>query len=310
MIRSLPLIRFLFFTGIFVAMTVLAIVIARRTRARAQVMAATPTSNVGFATDGYVEFEGQAQAVNGRAIPAPLTGAPCVWYHARLEHWKRTKTNDSPVWVTLRDATSGDPFLLRDASGTCVVFPRGADMTFTDRSVWFGSTPEPQDKQPAKTGPGESAEGNVRIYGTAGNEYRYTEERIYAGDPLYALGQFSTARWQDDDEDADEDAVYVDANSADLDDTDADDGDPSPDHANHGDDEDVWDFYDREEALTKEATALTSRRLLRPASQPFLVSTTPQAKLQTVYSQGWKGSLGIAVGPAAIAALLLWLRYA
>jgi hypothetical protein len=289
MIRSLPLIPFLLFTGIFVAMTVGLIVIALRTRGRAQVMASMPTSNVGFATDGYVELEGHAQAVNGRTIPAPLTGAACVWYHARLEHWTRTtKSDDSRSWVTVRDATSGDPFLLQDASGACLVLPDGADVTFTDRSVWFGSTPDPQDKNPPKTGPGESPEGNVRVYGTPGKEYRYTEERIYAGDPLYALGQFSTVRWQDDDEDDDDEA----------------DVEPA------AEDEAAWDFVDREYALKKDALAITSRRLSRPASQPFLLSTTPQAKLQAVYGQGWKGALFIALVPAALAALLLWLRYA
>jgi len=125
---------------------------------------------------------------------APLTGAACLWYHAKIEEWRsnRDSTNRSD-WHTVRVGTSSEPFVLRDSSGECVVFPDGADTMCTDRSVWFGATPLPADKNPPRKGPGDSAESTVKVYGAADKKYRYTEERIYGGDPLYALGPFSTA---------------------------------------------------------------------------------------------------------------------
>lgn len=51
-------------------------------------------------------------------------------------------------WETIRDVTSSDPFLLKDGTGACIVFPADAEVTFTDRSVWFGPRPIPEDKNP------------------------------------------------------------------------------------------------------------------------------------------------------------------
>lgn len=174
----MPTLVFITMLAFPVGMTALAVWVALRTRTRAALMAATPTANVGFATDGYVEFEGQALAVNGLTLAAPLTGAPCVWYHAKLEQWTRSPGRDAHDWKVIHDVTSGEPFLLRDDTGLCLVFPDGAEVTCTDRSVWFGATPVPDDKQPERMGPGQSPEGNVRVYGTPGKEFRYTEERV------------------------------------------------------------------------------------------------------------------------------------
>jgi hypothetical protein len=298
MVRSLPFLVFFFMLALPVAMVAVTVWVAIRTRVRANLVAATPTSNVGFATDGYAEFEGQAQPVNGRMIKTPLTGAECLWYRAKLEQFRRTAGSENPTWITIRDVTSREPFLLKDGTGMCIVFPAGAEVTFTDRSVWFGPGPIPEDKNPPKKGPGESPEGNVTFYGTSDKEYRYTEERIYAGDPLYALGQFSTAPWAVED-DEDEGG----ADEADTEDELVEDDDDGPGTGND------WDPFEREDELIQQATAMTSRRIERPTSRPYLLSTTPQAKLLDVHNKGWKGALGVAIVPAAIAVVLLWLRF-
>lgn len=292
MVQSLPVIVFLFIVGIFAAMAGMCVFAAVRSRARAGLIASMPTSNIGFATDGYVELEGVAQPVNGATLTAPLTGTACLWYKAKLERWTRSSDDGDKSWRFVRQATSDSPFLLRDGSGTCIVFPLGAEVTFTDKSVWFGPTATPDDKNPPRTGPGESAEGNVHIYGTSAKEYRYTEERIYAGDPLYALGQFHTVGWDqsaEDDQDSEEDAGG---------------GEPS------GADADAWDHLSRFDELTRQAMAITARHVDKPVGKPYLLSTTPQAKLLEVHSQGWKGALFVGIVPAAIALFVLYLRFA
>jgi hypothetical protein len=287
-IQDLPLTPFLVIVGVFAGMAALLAFAAFHSRKIAAAIKATPTSNVNFATDGYVAFSGNAQPVEGTTLTAPLTGAACLWYHAKVEEWRHNRTsNRRPDWHTVRVTTSGEPFIFRDSSGECVVFPDGAEVMCTDRSVWFGPTSIPEDKNPPRKGPGEPAEATVKIYGAAGTKYRYTEERIYAGDPFYALGQFSTAAAADDDEDDEPDRAEA-----------PDDG-AGP----------AWDSPSRLADFRRRALAKTKRRLSQPMGKPYVLSTTPQAKLLEVHSKGSRGALFVAVVPLAIAIVLLWLRY-
>jgi hypothetical protein len=290
-IQDLPLTPFVVIVGVFAGMAALLVFAALRSRKIAAAIKATPTSNVNFATDGYVEFEGTAQPVDGTALTAPLTGAACLWYHAKIEEWRsnRDSTNRSD-WHTVRVGTSSEPFVLRDSSGECVVFPDGADTMCTDRSVWFGATPLPADKNPPRKGPGDSAESTVKVYGAADKKYRYTEERIYGGDPLYALGQFSTAAPAGDEDNDEDDEV--------------DPAKPAGDGLGP-----EWDSQSRFADFRRRALAKTTRRLRQPKGKPYVLSTTPQAKLLEVHSKGSKGALFVAAVPLAIAIGLLWLRF-
>ena len=271
-IQDLPLTPFLVIVGVFAGMAALLAFAALHSRKIAAAIKATPTSNVNFATDGYVEFEGTAQPIDGTTLAAPLTGAACLWYHAKIEEWKRKTTKTGATWHTVRIRTSSEPFIFRDISGECVVFPDGAEVMCTDRSVWFGPTPIPEDKNPPRKGPGESAEG--------------TEERIYAGDPMYALGQFSAGAASGDDDDEPDPAGVPDDGAG-----------PS------------WDSPSRLADFRRPALAKTKRRLSQPMGKPYVLSTTPQAKLLEVHSKGSRGAVLVAIVPLGIAIALLWLRF-
>ena len=43
--------------------------------------------------------------------------------------------------------------------------------------------------------------------------------------------------------------------------------------------------------------------------KPYVLSTTPQAKLLEVHSKGSRGALLVAIVPLAIAIALLWMRF-
>src|SRR5260370_862209 len=83
--------------------------------------------------------------------------------------------------------------------------PAERKVTPTDRSVWYGPTALPQDRNPPRVGPGDSAEGMLRIEGTPSRRFRYTEERICDRDPLYSLGKFVREAGDQDEDDDDED---------------------------------------------------------------------------------------------------------
>lgn len=157
---------------------------------RARVIEDTPTARIRSAQQGYVELNGQAWMMPGTPVTAPLTGTPCCWYRYRIE--KKGNKN----WRTLESDTSDELFLLRDETGECLIDPEGAEVTPGSRSVWYGGSRYPQQRQPASQPIGKTPLwrlGNILNQDIGfGGRYRYTEERIHDAMPLYALGLFKS----------------------------------------------------------------------------------------------------------------------
>jgi len=170
---------------------------AFRNLRRARLIEDTPTARIRSAAQGQVELEGSAEALLGEPILAPLTSASCCWWHYQVE--RRRGENR---WRRIEHGTSDGVFVLRDATGTCLVDPEGAEVTPTDRSVWYGDTERPLSLSPERTRvrPRRWAWGwplGARTLLSAAisadfssRRYRYTEERIYPGDRLYVIGHF------------------------------------------------------------------------------------------------------------------------
>ena len=122
----------------------------------------TPTSQVASAAQGYVELYGRAQYRPEAKARAPLSGRECCWYR-----YRRERKNSDNKWVLEAQGQSVATFLLRDATGTCVVDPERAEIVTTHAQTW-------QEE-----------------------DFRLTEWWIADGDPLYALGEFRTLRAAD-----------------------------------------------------------------------------------------------------------------
>jgi hypothetical protein len=154
---------------------------------RLRTVADTPTARVRSAAQGYVELAGIARA-HHREIEARLSCTPCLWCRFRVEERRRAGRNSR--WVTLETGETDRPLRLDDGSGVCLIDPRGARVETRRRQVWLGPRRDPADPRPAalRLGPWFTL--------TAGrsNRYRFTEERIAAGDPLYVLGHLETPR--------------------------------------------------------------------------------------------------------------------
>lgn len=304
-IQSLPL--GLFLVLLFFPLVLAAVLVGagRQARRRAGLIAATRTEHIAMAQDGYRGFEGRIEAAGGESIEAPLTRWPCVWYHATVEQYSSGKGSR---WTTMRDVTSTAPFILRDQTGACSVEPMGAEVTPTDKSVWYGASETPSDRNPAKVGPTESATGLLEVAGGRNSRYRYSEERIYAGDPLLVMGEFLTARSaaaaaaaedenDEDDEENDEDQAV--SGDADLE--------------SELDDDDLEEIAEAERAgkARTRAEAITKAWIgMGTGERPFIVSTTLKAIHVANTSMGAQGALTGAAVPAAIALFLLWARFA
>lgn len=153
---------------------------------KARLIEDVPTARIRSAHQGHVELIGTAVPLEGPAI-APLTGSPCCWYRYSVE--KKQGKN----YRRVEGATSERPFVLEDETGRCVINPQGAEVIPTDRSIWFGASREPDNRAPRRPRYGSFADlFRIHRYGLLPATYRYTEERIYPDDPLYALGLFKT----------------------------------------------------------------------------------------------------------------------
>ena len=194
MIRSASLLEFLIMVAIPLTIAALLVYAGLRARRRAAIINSTPRSNIGMADDGYRAFEGTIEAIDGKPVTSPLTQSTCVWFHAKVEESVGPRTNNKVGrhWKVLNESTSRARFLVRDSTGVCVVHPEDADVTPTDRSVWYGATAEPTDRNPLKVGPGESPSPGFQNLAGPDTRYRYGEERIYAGNTLLVLGRFTT----------------------------------------------------------------------------------------------------------------------
>lgn len=142
----------------------------------------TPTSKIRSAAQGYVELYGLLEEVSGDSeIRGPLTGKPCLWWRFRIEEYV-SGNDDKRHWRVLESGASSAWLCLNDSTGRCLIDPRGAEIKVMARDVWEGSQRHPLG--PPKSG--------LRGFLSAGRRFRYVEERLHAGQPLYAIGDFRT----------------------------------------------------------------------------------------------------------------------
>lgn len=297
-IQNAPFGVFLAMMGIPLAMAGLLIFAGIKGRQTAALVKSTAVAPLGMATDGYHQFEGHAEAIGGEILRAPFTGLECVWYEARLEEWRRQGGDrHSYSWHSVRSITSGAPMLVRDATGCALIHPHAAKVTPTDKSRWTGARPEPDDRNPPRLGPGDSFEAGLQASGGPNSKFRYTESRIYAGDPLMVLGLFTSGRFtrNDDEDDEDDDSLGGEA----VNDADGE----SQGHA--------WDVADQERSgtLRRRARDVTRARLTAGGKgQPLVLAATTASHHAEMNELGAKAAFGIALLPLAIAALVLLAR--
>lgn len=142
----------------------------------------TPTSKIRSAAQGYVELYGMMSTPESQ-LTAPLSGQPCVWWSYRIEEYERSSNNQQHNWRTLERKASASMLELDDGTGRCLIDPAGAKVVPVHKQVWHGNQRHPRT-------------GESRHWFTSAllgqRRYRYTEERLHAGEPLYAIGHFHT----------------------------------------------------------------------------------------------------------------------
>jgi hypothetical protein len=137
-----------------------------------------------------VELIGEAAMMTGEPVLAPLSGMACCWWRYKVE-----KKGDKG-WHAVRSDKSDSLFLLKDSTGDCILDPEGASITPSEKNIWYGpnETPSAGPDRGSGTIHRKIERFGVRIStsNTFGGSYRYIEETIIPGDPLYAIGLFSS----------------------------------------------------------------------------------------------------------------------
>lgn len=91
----------------------------------------TPTSNIASAAQGYVELCGRGEDPGGTPITSKLTNLPCLWF--RYEIYRKSSDDK---WSLDEAGESEEPFVIRDATGKCVIDPEGAEVICAHKQTW------------------------------------------------------------------------------------------------------------------------------------------------------------------------------
>jgi len=115
-----------------------------------------PISTIASAAQGYVELYGKSR----QRLPmrSPIQGVACVWY--RL--WVYTRDSNH-MWRLQDYQVSEQVFELHDATGVCLVDPKGADIYAAKR------------------------------HEVIQNEHRYIEDVLFADKSIYVLGDLDAS---------------------------------------------------------------------------------------------------------------------
>ena len=143
----------------------------------------TPTSKIRSAAQGFVELEGIAAKINDTML-APLTRQPCLWYRFSIE--RKVQNGKSTSWRTIQSGKHPGPVVVDDGTGQCFLKIKKAKIIPNQKNTWYGNMAYPS----------ELSVDRKDSFLQFGN-YRYTEEIITEGSPLYAMGHFKTTRTVD-----------------------------------------------------------------------------------------------------------------
>ena len=122
----------------------------------------TPTSHIAATAPGVLEIGGIAESAGEPCTISQWKKRPCLWCRYEVEefHWHGSGGFGGPGWRAVDSGETDATFLLRDASGSCVIDPACAAIVTQHRERW-----------------------------RVGNR-RYTEWTLHRGDSLRVIGVF------------------------------------------------------------------------------------------------------------------------
>ena len=143
--------------------------------------------------DRPVELEGTASELGG-TVAAPLSGTECLLYEYEVEEYQSNGKHSS--WNTVDEGAGGLPFRLEDETASVRVDPAGAELALSTAVTLEvdGGEPEPEPIREFLATESDLGSENrsidLRVVEFAtGNDRRYHERRLEAGEEVYVFGQ-------------------------------------------------------------------------------------------------------------------------
>ena len=130
----------------------------------------------------------------GPAQKAPLTGRACVWWKIELWESRQTKDPDGKtmrwVWTRAMERQSDRVVIFGEGHARAAVSAYGATVLPSVWSDWRGQDLPPENRDPEAHRDGMPAQQGLErdIQGTFGPKWRYREQIIEPGAPIFALG--------------------------------------------------------------------------------------------------------------------------
>lgn len=179
-VKQLPQQAYFFWLALFVFIALVGIFHHYRNLLKARTIEDTPASKIRSAAQGYSEITGKQYPIPNHQTIAPLSLKSCTWY--RFEVYRKNQKNS---WTVISQGESLEHFIIKDATGFCVVDPKGADVHANSHETWYGFSANPQGKSKSKI---------MLILGFIFGGYQYKESRMEIDSAIYALGNFATIR--------------------------------------------------------------------------------------------------------------------
>lgn len=193
--RDAPFFVFLFALGIPALIAAGSLFAAFTAWRHARAIAAATPVRAAMASPGYHLVEGRLD--EKAAIRAPLTGRACAWWTLKVEESVRTVDTDRKAersWRLVREDTSRKPLILADGETRIGIDPEGARVHPSAWSEWYGPAAKPADRDP-ELHPGDTVPGGSGRFESMADpqrRFRYQERYVFAGEPLFALGDVSS----------------------------------------------------------------------------------------------------------------------
>jgi Zn-finger nucleic acid-binding protein len=171
-----------------------------RLNRRKRLIETTPTSSIRSLAMGLVEITGQAEP-DGPLLKAPFSAMPCVFFTYQVEERQRSGKQDK--WVTIVKGESHQSFTVRDATGSVMILPIGAELTIESRGTYQNS--HGIDLSPTVEA-GLVTLGLARSGWLSSKTLRCTERFILPAEQVYILG---TAQEGNQNESANEARLFI-----------------------------------------------------------------------------------------------------
>lgn len=116
--------------GVILSIPLIAVLWKFRAGRHARTLERQPTTDIARMGYGYVEVAGAAESADERELRDPVEHQPCLWFG--VETLRREEGDGLGLWLPFKRAASSRSFVVRDATGTCLVDPRGAQLVVED----------------------------------------------------------------------------------------------------------------------------------------------------------------------------------